>query len=294
MALLTVKEILIPKPEGWAVGAFNVHNMEDVQAVVWAAEELRAPVILLASESALRYAGARYIASIVKAAASEATIPMALQLDHGRDFDLIRECIEAGFTSIMYDGSHLPYAENVANTRRVVEMAKEYGLSVEGELGQIGGKEDHLEVASEDAALADPEQAAEFVELTGIDALAPAVGTVHGLYKGEPRVDLPRLARIRELVSVPLVLHGGSDLPREVIEEAIAIGVAKINVGTDLKIALTDGVRDFLQQHPEEYEPRKVFAAGRARGKLLAMEKMKLFGAAGRGGTARPFEEGLR
>ncbi len=277
MALVTVREILTPRPQGWAVGAFNVHNMEDVQAVVWAAEELKAPVILQVSESALKYAGAPYLAGIVKAAAEESTVPIALQLDHGRDFELIRAAVKAGFTSIMFDGSHLPYEENVRETRKVVELAHAHGLSVEGELGRVGGKEDNIEVATNEAFLTNPEQAAEFVEATGIDLLAPAVGTMHGLYRGEPKVDFERLQEIREVVAVPLVLHGGSDLPTEVIARVIKIGVDKINVGTDLKYAMTDGVREYLGEHPQEMEPRKVFGAARAKGKLLVGEKLKLF-----------------
>lgn len=282
MPLVTVREILSPRPDGWAVGAFNVHNMEDVQAVVWAAEALRAPVIIQVSESALKYAGARYIANIVRAACNESSVPIALQLDHGRDLALIRAAIQAGFTSIMYDGSHLPYEENVVQTKIVVELAKEQGLSVEGELGKVGGKEDDLKVSSDDASLTDPEQAVEFAQATGIDVLAPAVGTVHGLYEGRPKIDFECLSRLRKLVSVPLALHGGSDLPLDVVRRAIDIGVDKINVGTDLKYAITDGIKEYLRENPDEFEPRKVFGAARRRGETLVREKICLFGASGR------------
>ena len=204
----------------------------------------------------MKYAG-DLPSRIVKAAAEESTVPIALQLDHGRDSELIRAAVKAGFTSIMFDGSHLPYEENVRETRKVVELAHAHGLSVEGELGRVGGKEDNIEVATNEAFLTNPEQAAEFVEATGIDLLAPAVGTMHGLYRGEPKVDFERLQKIREVVAVPLVLHGGSDLPTEVIARVIKIGVDKINVGTDLKYAMTDGVREYLGEHPQEMEPRK-------------------------------------
>jgi fructose-bisphosphate aldolase class II len=285
MSIVTAKAILTPRPEGWAIGAFNVHNLEDVQAVVWAAEKSRAPVILMVSESALKYAGAPYISSIARVAAEQTEIPIALQLDHGHSPEIALECMRLGFSAVMIDGSHLGFRDNVALTRKVVEMAKDFGVSVEGELGRIGGKEDDTALSAEEASLADPARAAEFVEATGIDLLAPAIGTVHGFYRREPRLDVERLKVLRSTINVPLVLHGGSDLPPPVIESVIALGVAKINVGTDLKYAITSGVRDFLLQNPAEYEPRRVFAAGRARAEQLVMERLALFGSVGRAGA---------
>jgi fructose-bisphosphate aldolase class II len=282
MALITTKQILTPQPSGWAVGAFNVHNMEDVQAVVWAAEEAQAPVIILVSESALKHAGAAYIGSIVKAASERVNIPIALQLDHGRSYEVAVDCIKEGFSGVMIDGSHLPFAENVALTKKVVEVAHDFGVTVEGELGRVGGKEDHLNVASQDAFLTDPDQVVEFVESTGIDILAPAIGTVHGLYRGEPKIDFALLGKIRALVHLPLVMHGGSDLPVAIIEQAIASGISKINVGTDIKYAVTDTIKEYFRDHPEEFEPRKVFGAAREQAKRVVGEKLLLFKAVGK------------
>ena len=276
MALVTAKELLLSRPPGQAVGAFNVHNMEDVQGVVWAAEELGTPVIVMASESALKYAGVPYIGQLVRTAAEAVSIPIALQLDHGSSFEIAKACIECGFTSVMIDGSRLPFAENAALTRQVVELAHAHGVSVEAELGRVGGKEDDLEVAAQDAFLTNPDEAVEFVRQTGIDVLAPAIGTVHGLYKGEPKLDFARLREIARRVDVPLVLHGGSDLPVDALQEAIRCGIAKVNIGTDLKYAVTNGVRAYLKENPEEYEPRKVFAAGREAAKQLVMEKLRI------------------
>lgn len=282
MRLLTTKEILALRPEGGAIGAFNVHNLEDVQAVIWAAEKLQAPVIIQVSESALKYAGAPYISGIVHTAAKQTDLPVALQLDHGRSLAVAVECMKLGFTSVMIDGSYLPFRENIALTKKVVEVAKEFGVSVEGELGRVGGKEDNVQVEGNRTHLTDPDQAVEFVEATGIDLFAPAIGTMHGLYHGAPQIDFERLRLIRERVQIPLVLHGGSDLPVAVIEQIIAIGLEKINVGTDLKYAITDGIKEYLRAYPAEFEPRKVFGAARAKAEQVAMEKIKLFYSGGK------------
>lgn len=282
MPLMTVKEILTPVSSGWAVGAFNVHNLEDVQAVVNAADELEAPVIIMVSESALNYAGADFIRSVVATAAKRVQIPIALQLDHGKSLETVKRSIQAGFTSVMIDGSHLSFEDNVALTRQIVQYAHQHGCSVEGELGKIGGKEDDLLVEDADARFTDPRKVERFILETGIDVLAPAVGTAHGLYKGEARIDFPRLQAIRQATKVPLALHGGSDLSDEIIKEIMRSGVEKINVGTDLKIAITSGIKDYLSNNPEEIEPRKVFGAGRERGTRLVMEKMRLFECVGK------------
>lgn len=280
MALVTAKQILTPPPRGWAVGAFNVHNLEDTQAVVWAAEKLQAPVIIQVSENAIKYAGAAYIGRIVQVAAEEASVPVALQLDHAKSFEMALRCMKLGFTSVMIDGSHLPFDENAALTRKVVEAARDFGVSVEGEMGRVGGKKGDPNASLAD--LTDPHQALEFVQTTGIDLFAPAIGTQHGRYTGEPNIDFERLKAIRTLVAVPLALHGGSDLPAETISGIIACGVEKINVGTDVKIAITSGLRDFLQANPGEYEPRRVFGAARARAEQVVIEKMRLLGMEGK------------
>ena len=278
MSLVTVRDLLTSESHVGVVGAFNVHNMEDVQAVVWAAEELSAPVILMVSESALKYAGAPYIARLVQTAAERVTIPVALQLDHGHSLEVVRECIDNGFTSVMIDGSRLPYEDNVAITRQVVEYAHPRGVSVEAELGRVAGKEDDLEVAAHEAFLTDPEQAVDFIHQTNIDVLAPAIGTAHGLYRGEPKLDLDRLREIKERVDVPLVLHGGSDLSVEMLHKVIQCGISKINIGTDLKYATTNGIRELLKDSPEEFEPRKVFGAARTSAKELVIKKLRQLG----------------
>lgn len=282
MALVTVKEILELVTPGWAVGAFNVHNMDDVQAVVRAAEELRAPVILMGSQSGLKYSGVSYLAAICRTAAESASVPVALQLDHGQTFELVLQCIRYGFTSVMFDGSQLPYDENVAETRRVVEVARAFGVSVEGELGLLGGKEDDIIVDEDDARLTDPDEAVRFVEATGIDVFAPAVGTAHGFYQGEPEIDFARLTEISSRLSVPVALHGSSGLSDEVIGKAIECGAKKINVGTDLKWAYTHSLREFLVNNPTEHEPRKVFADARAKMTEMVKDKIRLFKSDGR------------
>lgn len=278
MGLLTVKEILAPVDNSWAVGAFNVHNLEDVQAVAVVASQLDSPVIIMVSESALNYAGARYLSNLVQAAAVESGVPMALQLDHAKSLQMVQICLDVGFSAVMIDGSHLGYTENVLLTKQVVEEARRFGASVEAELGRIGGKEDDLEVSDRDANMTDPRKVAEFIEATGLDVFAPAVGTAHGLYRGQAKIDFSRLKSIRLATSKPLALHGCSDLPVSVIEEIIAHGVEKINVGTDLKIAMTDGLRNFLAEHPQEFETRKVFAAARTNASIVVREKIQLFG----------------
>lgn len=280
MALVTVKEILDKVSPGHAIGAFNVHNLDDARAVVEAAEAVRSPVILLVSQSAINYAGVAYIASICRAAAEQVTVPVAVQLDHGQSFEIAIECIRHGFSSVMFDGSALPYEENIVQTKKVVEVASIFGVSVEGELGVLGGKEDDLEVDDEDAALTNPDQAADFVQRTGIDVFAPSIGTAHGFYTAEPKIDFVRLKQIREKVATPIALHGSSGLAEDVIKQAIAEGVTKINVGTDLKWAYTSAMREFLLANPKEHEPRKVFADAREAMFSFVKERIRLLGSA--------------
>ncbi len=277
MAFVTAAAMVQQAKEHTAVGAFNVHNLEDIQAVVWAADKLGVPVILLASESGLRYTGISYMVSMALSAAKDVKIPVSLQLDHATTFALACECMEAGFSSVMIDGSALPLKENIALTKKVVAVASPLGVSVEGELGKVGGKEDDHLVSDQEATLTDPKQVQEFVEETGIDLFAPAIGTRHGFYAQGAQLDLPRLAQIREQTKVPLVLHGGSDLEDSVILETISLGIRKINVGTDLKYAVTKAFREYLAAHPREYEPRKVLSAVRDKAMELVLRKLRLF-----------------
>ncbi|MEW5762454.1 MAG: class II fructose-1,6-bisphosphate aldolase [Bacillota bacterium] len=272
---------------GWAVGAFNCNNMEILQAIIRAAEAEDAPVIVQASQGAIKYAGLPYIAAMALDAARTARVPVAVHLDHGTDFTQVMRCIRAGFTSVMIDGSHLSLEQNITLTRRVVEVAHAVGVSVEAELGRIGGTEDEISVEEREAFFTDPEEAAHFVRETRVDSLAVAVGTAHGRYRGEPRLDFPRLRRIRERVGIPLVLHGSSGVPADAIREAVASGVAKVNIDTDIRQAFTGALRRALAEAPEEIDPRKVLAPAREAATAVIREKIRLFGSAGRAKEVR-------
>lgn len=284
MALFTVAELFERRKPGagYAIGAFNVYHLEDVQGVVAAAEAEEAPVILQISEGAIRFAGLDYIALLSRHAAENARVPVAIQLDHGQSYEMAVKCVRAGFTSVMIDASRLPFADNVALTSEVARMAHAAGVSVEGELGRVGGKEDDIGSEQEGSFYTDPDEAEEFVRRSGIDALAVAIGTVHGLYRGEPKLDFQRLAVLRQRLELPLVLHGASDLPAEMIREAVSLGVDKINVGTDLKVAGTEAVKRYLAEHPDEFDPGKVFGPARRAVTEVTRAKIQLFGASGR------------
>lgn len=289
----------------YAVGAFNINNMEFLQAIVSAAEELKSPVIVAVSEGAIKYAGFKAIVSMVRLAASESPVPVSLHLDHGKDMGIITRCIEEGFTSVMIDGSALPFEENVSVTKKVVDMAAAKGVSVEGELGKLAGIEDNVSVAEREAALTDPDEASRFVSRTGVDALAIAVGTSHGAYKfkGEPKLALDRISAIASRVPCPLVLHGASGVKSENIEianrfgatikgakgvpdaaivEAVRRGISKVNIDTDMRIAFLAHVRKALSEKPEEMDPRKILGPGRDAIKEVVKEKMRLFGSEGK------------
>jgi len=283
MSLVTLKEVLQEAERGgYAVGAFNTNNMEIVQAIVETAEEERAPVILQASQGALKYAGLSYITAMVRAAATGASVPVVLHLDHGTSFEQAMLCLRHGFTSVMFDGSKYALADNIAHTLRVAEVAHAMEASVEGELGKIGGTEDDISVEEKDAFMTDPAEAEEFVAATGVDALAVAIGTAHGPYKGKPVLDFARLAAIRDRVKIPLVLHGASGVPAESIRRAIELGVCKINIDTDIRQAFTRGVKHVLQNSPAEYDPRKILGPAKAEMKAVIREKIRLFGSAGK------------
>lgn len=266
----------------YAVGAFNVNNMEIVQAIIEAAEELNSPVILQASQGGLKYAGVEYIAALGKVAAEKAKVPVALHLDHGTDFQQIMLCIRHGFSSVMIDGSQYELEENIAITKKVVEIAHAVGISVEAELGKIGGIEDDIVVDEREATFTDPMEAKLFVDKTKVDYLAIAVGTAHGVYKGEPKLDFDRIKAIKEAVNIPLVLHGSSGVPNDAIEKAVSLGINKINIDTDLRIAFTDAIKDFLKKDPDNIDPRKILGPGKEAMKEVIKEKMRLFGSASR------------
>ena len=281
MPLVTTKEMLLRAQAGhYAVGAFNVENMEMVMAVVQAAEESRAPVIMQTTPSTVKYAGLDYYLAMAKAAAERATVPVAMHLDHGDSFDLTMQALRTGYTSIMIDGSHDSFEDNIALTRRVTDACAPSGVPVEAELGKVGGKEDDLE-GGDGNPFTDPQQAKEFVERTGVDSLAVAIGTAHGLYKGVPKLDFDRLSAIRELVSIPLVLHGASGVPDEAVRESIRRGICKVNFATELRIAFSDGVKKYLAEDPDAFDPKKYCKVGRAGVVALVKEKIALCGSSG-------------
>jgi fructose-bisphosphate aldolase class II len=278
MALVDLKTLMTKaEEEKYAVGAFNCNNMEIVQAIIAAAEAEKAPVIIQASQGAIKYAGLAYITGLVRVAAAQASVPVCLHLDHGTSFEQAIRCIRDGFTSVMIDGSALPLGENIALTKKVLDVARAVGVSVEAELGKIGGTEDDISVSEREALLTDPDEAKHFVDKTGVDALAIAIGTAHGRYKGEPRLDFARLRRIRELVQIPIVLHGSSGVPDEAIRTAIELGVRKINIDTNIREAFVKGVREALAADADEIDPRKVLGPAREEMTKVVREKIRLF-----------------
>jgi len=304
MVLVNSKDILNNARENhYAVAAFNVNNMEAVQAVVQAAVEEKAPVIIQCTEGAIKYAGLDMLRAMVNAAAGKPEQRFVLHLDHGKDMEIIKSCIDGGFTSVMIDASSEDFEANVARTKEVVDLAHPKGLTVEAELGQLKGVEDN--VASENQVFTDPEKAKEFVERTGCDSLAIAIGTSHGAhkFKGEPHLDMERLSRIREVVKIPLVLHGASRVPPETVSEAnhyggqienahgvpdemlaeaVRRGICKVNTDTDLRLSLTAGLRKALAENPSNFDPRKELGPAREAMKEEAKHRIRVVGSSGR------------
>ncbi len=285
MPLTTTKELLKNAQEGrYAVGAFNVENMEMVQAVIAAAEEMNAPVIMQTTPGTLKYADTDLFFANAQAMAKKAKIPVAMHLDHGSSFDLAMKALRSGYTSIMIDGSHENFEGNIEVSKKVVEACRPNGVPVEAELGKVGGKEDDLDGGDENP-YTDPEDAKVFVERTGIDSLAVAIGTAHGFYKGEPKVDVERLSEIKKVVDIPLVLHGTSGVPDEVVMECVRRGICKVNYATDLRVAFTKGVRRVFDENPDTIDPKKYSGAGRDEVKSYVKQKIRMLGSEGK---ARP------
>jgi fructose-bisphosphate aldolase class II len=269
--------------EGYAVDQFNINNLEWTQAILSAAEEEKSPVILGVSEGAARYMGGfTVVTAIVKALMEEMniTVPVAIHLDHGSSFDKCKAAIDAGFTSVMIDASHFSFEENVKITQRVVEYALARGVSVEAELGTVGGQED--DVIADGVIYADPNECKELVKLTGIDCLAPALGSVHGPYKGEPNLGFSEMEEICRITELPLVLHGGTGIPTDQIKKSISLGTAKINVNTENQIAFTKVARAILNTDSDVYDPRKFIGPGRDAIKETVVGKMQKFGSSGK------------
>ncbi|MFK3960951.1 class II fructose-1,6-bisphosphate aldolase [Guptibacillus hwajinpoensis] len=282
MPLVSMKEMLEKgKAEGYAVGQFNLNNLEFTQAILQAAQEEQSPVILGVSEGAARYMGGfKTIVTIVEALMEEykVTVPVAIHLDHGSSFDKCMQAINAGFTSVMIDGSHYPLDENIALTTKVVEAAHAVGVSVEAELGRIGGQEDDLIVDDAEAAYAIPEECERLINETGVDCFAPALGSVHGPYKGEPNLGFDRMETISKMTGVPLVLHGGTGIPTADVKKAIKFGHAKINVNTESQLSSAKAVRSVLEEKPDLYDPRKYMGPARDAIKETVIGKMREFG----------------
>jgi fructose-bisphosphate aldolase class II len=283
MALVPVTELLLrANREGYAVGAFNANNMEIIQAIVEAAEKEKSPVILQASQGAIKYAGLEYITGIVRIAAAAASVPVALHLDHGTDFDQVVKCIRSGFSSIMYDGSKLPLEQNIAITNKVLEICRPIGVSVEAEMGKIGGTEDDVHVSDREAMYTDPDEACYFVEKTGVESLAIAIGTAHGQYKGDPKLDFDRLKKIKDLVKIPIVLHGSSGVSDESIRRAVSLGVCKVNIDTNIREAFVYEMRRRMEENPAEIDPRKLLGPARDAAVEIIRDKIRVFGSSGK------------
>ncbi len=300
MALITSTEMFKKALEGkYAIGAFNVNNMEIIQGIMDAALQERSPLILQVSAGARKYAKPAYLMKLVEAAMIDTGLDVVLHLDHGESFEVCASCIDDGFSSVMIDASKLPFEENIRETKRVVEYAHERGVVVEAELGTLAGIEDDVNVSAKDALFTDPDQAAEFVAKTGVDSLAIAIGTSHGAYKfkGEPRLDYERLEKITSLMpGFPIVLHGASSVPKEFVDacnayggnipgaqgvpeemlaKAAKMGVAKINIDTDLRLAMTGSIRKVLVERPEVFDPREYLKQGRTAIKDMVAHKMR-------------------
>ncbi|OFW55110.1 MAG: fructose-1,6-bisphosphate aldolase, class II [Actinobacteria bacterium RBG_13_35_12] len=287
MAFVTTKEMLKDAQKGrYGIGAFNANNMEIIQAIIETAEEEKAPVILQASQGAIKYAGLDTIVAMVKVMAEKVKVPIALHLDHGTDYYQNIKCLRAGFTSLMYDGSKLPFNENVDMTKKVVEMAHACEIPVEAELGRIGtmGDSDEPGVALEKVkeSMAVPEEAAKFVELTGIDSLAAAVGTIHGCRTPFAKLDIPRIEKIRELTGVPLVLHGASGVNDDEVRKGITAGICKINIDTRIRMIFTKKMKEILEENPNQIDPRKILEPAKDAAKEIIRDRMRVFGCTGK------------
>lgn len=282
MPLVPMTEFLPKAKAGrFAVGQFNMNNLEFAQAITEAAKEEQSPFIFGVSEGALKYMGLEYTVALAKTAADTSGLPIALHLDHGSSFEVAMKCIRAGFSSVMFDGSHYPYEENIRLTKEVVRAAHAMGISVEGELGTIGGVEDDINVDEAEAALANPEEAIRFWEETGVDCVAIAVGTAHGMYKGEVKIRFDIIEQVASAIPVPVVLHGGSGVPDEQIRRAVSLGVGKINVNTENQVACTNTIREIFDKDKKVYDPRKYMGPAKAAMKEVVRSKIRLFGSNG-------------
>jgi len=283
MYLISNREMLLAaQREGYAVPAFNVHNLETVQVVAETAAAMNSPVILAGTPGTFSYAGTDYLISICHEAARKYRIPLALHLDHHEDLRDIALKVRSGIRSVMIDASHFPLAGNIEQVREAVRLCHVFDASVEAELGRLGGQEDDLMVEEGDSFFTDPVVAKHFVESTRIDSLAVAIGSAHGLYQGEPKLDFTRLGQIRQQVDIPLVLHGASGIPEGMVRRAIGLGICKVNVATELKIAFASAFKEYFSEHPDANDPRKYIVPGKLAMQKVVEEKIRICGSAGR------------
>ena len=283
MILSTREMLLKAQKEGYAVPAFNIHNLETLQVVAETAMEMRSPVIIAGTPSTIEdYAGPDYIKAMAEVASNKYNIPIAIHLDHFENVEAIKKDIDIGFRSCMIDASKYEFEKNIEIVKDVVEYAHKFDAVVEAELGKLGGREDDIEVDAKDAMYTNPDDALEFVNRTGVDSLAIAIGTAHGLYKGEPKLDFERLKEIREKVNVPLVLHGASDVPDELVEKAISLGICKVNVATDLKVPFSDAVKEYFKENIKSNDPRKYMTPGKEAMKKIVEHKIRVCGSENR------------
>ena len=271
------KDMLIKaRKEGYAVPAFNIHNLETIHTVIEAAVELKSPIILAATPGTMDYSGRAYIQAIAEVAARENDIPIALHLDHHETLETIEASLKLGTKSVMIDGSFGSFEDNIALTKKVVDMAKEYDAAVEAELGKLVGQEDDLIVDAADGAYTDPDTVVEFIERTGVDTLAVAIGTGHGVYESEPKLDFDRLEKIKNLIDIPIILHGASGISQEDVRKCISLGCAKVNISTELKIPFSDALRKVLVENPNETDMRKYMGPAKDKMKEVVIEKIKM------------------
>ena len=283
MKLKNTKNMLLAAQAGnYAVPAFNIHNLETFQTVVETCQQLRSPVILAATPSTVKYADRDYLIALTEIAMEKVDIPMAFHLDHHEDVENIKQTIAAGCRSVMIDASRLPFQENIERVKAVVDFAHVCGATVEAELGKLVGVEDDLVVAASDSIYTNPADAVAFVEATGIDTLAVAIGTAHGLYKGVPKLDFERLQEIRQRVDIPLVLHGASDVPDELVKKAISLGICKVNIATDLKIPFSKAIKDFFQEDPTANDPRKYLTPAKEAMREVVRHQVEICGSSNR------------
>lgn len=279
MNIMSTKKMLeIAKKNNYAVPAFNIHNLETFQAVINGAVKMNSPVIIATTPSTVNYAGLEYLVSMTNTAIKLHNIPIALHLDHCTDIDFIKKCIKAGYRSVMIDGSLLSYEDNIKITKDVVDFSSKYEASVEGELGKIGGVEDDIIISEDNSEYTNPNLAIDFASKTNIDSLAIAIGTSHGLYKKEPKLDFDRLVDIKDKINIPLVLHGASGISETEIKKAVELGISKINIATELKIPFSNEIKKYFKNHPNESDPRKFLKDAKLSIERVVVEKIRICG----------------